>query len=241
MISFGLDFTKQRIYKSDQNFFSKETEESFYVAGFLAADGCVKSRKSPSQKYGEPRHEVYIGLSKNDKEHLEKIRKILSAETPIRDYLVKNSTRNSNWKDIWKSEISITSKQMFDDLARFNIVPRKTLIYTIPDWMKNHSLKHHFLRGYNDGDGSFYWALSKGKIEKQLYFSLRGTTEFLMSVRDILEKECNLPHRETEIRISSGHGVLEYGGNKVVKKICNFLYKDATIYLDRKYEYNIRS
>jgi len=235
MDKFGLEYKKQVIYNCNHSFFSSQTEESFYVAGFLAADGCVKNRKSPSQKYGSTRHEVYIGLSKNDKEHLLKIKKLIAAETPIRDYLVKNSKRNPNWNDSWKSEISITSKEMFDDLAKFNIVPRKSLIYTMPDWMKDHPLKHHFLRGYHDGDGSVYKSLSKGKIVEQLCFSLRGTQEFLLIVRDILEKECDLDHRNTPIRISSGHGVLEYGGNGIVKKICDYLYRDASVYLERKF------
>lgn len=231
MDKFDLSYKKQTIYKCDHEFFSKENEESFYLAGFIAADGCLKDGKT---KYNGTRYEVYIALSSKDKGHLEKIKNILNAETPIRDYLIKNSKRNPKWNDTWKSEINITSKQMFDDLVKFHIVPRKSLIYTMPEWMKDHPLKHHFLRGYNDGDGSFYWQLSEGRKEKQLCFSLRGTPEFLTDVRSILEQECNLKVRDNPIRISSNHGVLEYGGNGITKKICDYLYQDATIYLDRK-------
>lgn len=234
MEKFKLKYDKQVIYNCDQEFFSRDNEETFYVAGFMAADGCVKDRKG---KYGKPRPEVYIGLSKNDKDHLEKIRFILKAETPIRDFLVKNSKRNPKWNDTWKSEISITSQQMVEDLKRFNIIPRKSLIYTFPEWMKIHPLKHHFIRGYNDGDGSFYKPkLAEGCTVEQIYFALRGTPKFLKEVRYILENECQLPVRDTEIRISSGHGCLEYGGNGVVGKITDYLYKDATIYLERKYD-----
>lgn len=232
MISYGLDFKPQVRHECDHNFFSRDNEESFYIAGFIAADGCVKDRKNNS---GNIRHELGIGLSQEDKDFLMQLKQIMKAETPIRDFLVKNSKRNPKWNDCWKSELIITSKQICDDLQRFNIVPRKSLIYTFPEWMKTHPLKHHFIRGYNDGDGSFYVPkLQGGRIEKQIYFSMRGTPEFLKDVRYILEQECDLEERNTEIRINSGHGCLEYGGNGIVKKIADYLYKDATIFLLRK-------
>lgn len=37
--------TKIRQYNVNHNYFSEETEESFYWAGFLAADGCISIRK----------------------------------------------------------------------------------------------------------------------------------------------------------------------------------------------------
>lgn len=231
MIRCGLDFKSQVRHNCDHGFFSRDNEETFYVAGFIAADGCVKDRKGSS---GNRRYEMGIGLSKEDKSFLEQLRQVMKAETPIRDFLVKNSKRNPEWNDTWKSEIIITSEQMCDNLKRFNIVPRKSLIYTFPEWMKIHPLKHHFIRGYNDGDGSFYTSLPPGKMTEQVYFSMRGTPTFLKVVRDILEAECGLEERHKCIRISSGHGVLEYGGNGVISKIFDYLYKNATIYLPRK-------
>lgn len=231
MEQFDLDYNKQVIYNCDHNFFSRDNEETFYVAGFIAADGCVKTHSSSDNSF-----QIQIGLSKNDQEHLINIKYLLKSEAPIRDFLIKNSKHNSRWNDTWKSELTITSKQMFSDLKKFNIVPRKSLIYTFPEWMKTHPLKHHFIRGYNDGDGSFYIPkLKNGRVAEQIYFSMRGTPQFLTDVRYILEQECDLKERNKDIRISSGHGVLEYGGNNIVDKIASYLYQDATIYLDRKF------
>ena len=126
---------------------------------------------------------------------------------------------------------------MCDDLGRFDIVPRKSLTLTFPEWMKTHPLKHHFIRGYNDGDGSFYIPeLKDGRTVEQVYFSMRGTQIFLKVIRNILEQECDLGERNTDIRISSDCGVLEYGGNGIISKITDYLYQDATIYLPRKLE-----
>jgi len=230
MNKFGLDYQHRIIYDCDHNFFSKENEETFYVAGFIAADGCVKTHSSSDNSF-----QLQIGLSMEDKDFLLKIKEILKTEAPIHDYLVKNSKRNPKWNDCWKSELTVTSKKMFDDLSRFDVVPRKSLILTFPEWMKTHPLKRHFIRGYNDGDGSFYLGeLKDGRTVEQVYFAMRGTPAFLKVVRDILEKECGLEERHKCVRISSGHGTLEYGGNGVISQIADYLYQDATIYLPRK-------
>jgi hypothetical protein len=229
-----LEFEPQIRYDCDHEFFSYKSEEAFYIAGFIAADGCVKEKKNTS---GNISYQMSIGLSIKDKDFLTKIRNTMKSNNPIFDFLIKNSKRNLKWNDTWKSELTIGSKKIFDDLAQFNIVPRKSLIYTFPKWLIEHSLCHHFVRGYNDGDGSFYIPkLQNDRIVEQIYFSMRGTPLFLETVRDILEKECELEERTKPIRISSRHGVLEYGGNGIVSKITNYLYRDATIYLPRKYE-----
>jgi hypothetical protein len=102
--------------------------------------------------------------------------------------------------------------------------------------MKYHPLRHHFIRGYIDGDGSFYHATGKGKKVKQVFFSVRGTTAFLTSLRSTLEADLNLEERTKDIRFNNGIGVLEYGGNRLCKALAEYLYEDATIYLERKKE-----
>jgi hypothetical protein len=223
---FSLVPNKKSKYDCDHNIFSRDTEESFYLAGFIAADGCIRS-------VGNSRH-LSICLSKKDKPHLEKIKNALGAENPIHDYLVKNSQKNINWKDMVKSEIRISSKQIYSDIQRFNVTERKTKTLTFPEWMKDHPMRHHFIRGYVDGDGSFFHSIGKNKKVKQVFFSLRGTTVFLKTIRSIFEKDLVFKERLKEIRMNNGTGVLEYGGNRICKSIAEYLYKDATIYLERK-------
>jgi DNA-binding CsgD family transcriptional regulator len=230
MEDFGLTPNKKISYNCNHNLFSTDTENSFYLAGFIAADGCIKSKKGTTSR------SLYIGLSNKDRKHLEKIRDAIDAEHPIGDYEVKNSKKNPKWNDTICSSITITSAQIYSDLQRFNITERKTYTLTFPDWMRDHPLRHHFIRGYIDGDGSFYHALGKGRKVRQVFFSVRGTTQFLTSLRSILEADLNLEERTKEIRFNNGIGVLEYGGNHVCKALAEYLYRDATIYLDRKRE-----
>ena len=110
MHKFGLEFNELKIYSVDHDYFSRESAEVFYIAGFIAADGCVKRRKN---KNGDDcgSYELSLALSQKDREFVLMIRNALKAETPVRDFLVKNSKRNKNWNDTWKSELIITSKK----------------------------------------------------------------------------------------------------------------------------------
>lgn len=232
----GLEVNKPVIHIHNDDFFAHDNELSFYWAGFIAADGCIGQRtkmkngiKALSESYV-----LSIALGIKDIKHVEKFKNDIQTTAPIGIYLVKNSKRNSKWNDTEKAEIKITSQKIFTDLMRFNITQRKSLTYTFPEWVVEHKLLNHFLRGYFDGDGSFYINEHEIKCD-QLYFCVRGTPKFLKVYRSILEKENLVTARDTEIRISSGQGVLEYGGNGVVAKISNYLYNNATVYLDRKY------
>lgn len=220
-------------YTCNHEFFSIDNEESFYVAGLMAADGCVKKHSGKIEIINQ----FYLCLGESDEQLILKVRDLLKSNHSLHKVTAKNSLRNPEWNDSRKLEWVITSERLCNDLKKFNVVPRKTHIYTFPEWLVNHPLVHHFMRGYNDGDGSFY--VPGHYAEKgvpQVYFSLRGTPMFLTTYRSILERECKLEPRTKTVRVNTGIGVLEYGGNGVVGKIAKFLYQDATIMLDRKYE-----
>ena len=210
---------KPIIYNWNDNYFSKDNADVYYWAGFIAADGCVKLN---SKKYKQ----LSIGLSRKDHEHLEKFKKAIEFTGQI--YKIAGNYDSS--------QIAISSGKLFDDLARFNIVPRKSLIYTFPKWLIDHPLVNHFMRGYNDGDGSFYISKKKDRNIDQLYFSLRGTKEFLCIFNEILEDKCKFK-KHKEPRLNSGIYCLEFGGNIKVRKIRDFLYKNSApeIRLERKY------
>jgi len=232
MKRYGMRIKKQVIHTLDDDFFSHDNEKSFYWAGFLAADGNVRQRNNKTGKSESSGISLALGIS--DKAHVEKFIKDINSTALVGVYLVKNSKRNSKWNDTEKAEVKLTSKKMFEDLARFNIVPRKSLVYTFPEWLVQHPLVRHYMRGYFDGDGSFYWTRYNTKADQE-YFNLRGTTEFLEIYRSILEKECGLVERDKPIRMNTGIGALEYGGNVVLGKIREYLFKDAETYLDRKW------
>lgn len=219
----NLHINKRKVYICDHDFFSHDNEESFYIAGFLEADGCIKERKQIPNT-------VSLDLLDKDEKHLIKIKDILKSDYKIHTAIAKNSLRNPKYKDSIKKGFAITSEQMCKDLLRFGVTPRKTHTYVFPEWLKTHPLVNHFMRGSVDGDGSFW--LNKDTV----YFNILGTENLVKTFHEILIKECNLPIDSGHIKQRQGCWSLEYGGNLIVGKISNFLYKDATIYLERKYD-----
>lgn len=95
------------------------------------------------------------------------------------------------------------------------------------------------MRGYFDGDGCFSIQKTKrksGKIYKTLSFSLRGTSEFLKQIKEIISFKIKAP--------SNGHisnektPQLKYLGNSILLKIIDFMYHQSSkkIRLNRKYK-----
>lgn len=217
-------------YLVNHNIFQEESERAFYLAGFIAADGCIRISKT-NRSYNYINHRLVISLSKNDKKHLLLIKELLGSTNPVCDYLVKNSKRNKKWNDVWESKLSITSKQIVSDLEKFNIKPRKSLTFIFPKWLEKHPLVNHFMRGYFDGDGSFY--INSELSYDRLCCSIRGTENFLRAFKRVLEKNCGF--RGGNMDTSSRAAQLRFKG-EIPIKIKNFLYQNATIYLDRKFK-----
>lgn len=229
MIKYGLDFTAKIVYLCDEDFFSRDTEEALYWAGFIAADGCIRERK------GIPVN-LFIGLSSKDEEHLYKFKKHINAENPIKRYIVKNSKNNPKWNDTETVQFELTSRKIVSDLLRFGITCRKTKTYIIPDWVIVHPMRRHFIRGYFDGDGCISNAKHKDKPTPQFHLSFRGTDKALSTIRDIFYNDLKLPNanKQKKIRFNNGIGVLQFGGNGLIREFYGYFYNDATIYMQRK-------
>ena len=224
---FDIPYIKKHKNKFNETFFSNNTAESFYLAGFIAADGNVSSNK----------YVLKIELSDKNSYFLEEIAQLIKFEGKLFPRVVKNSLRNPNWNDTKNQILKCSSKQIVTDLKKFNIVPNKTKTYKFPEWLKDHELVNHFMRGYFDGDGHLGIRIVHGKyiISEKMRFSLVGNFEFLKVYQEVLMNKCNAPHNWITER-QNGLCCLEYSGNIVVPKICEFLYNNSTFHLDRKYE-----
>ena len=213
----------KKIYSYDDDFFTKDTPESFYWAGFIAADGCVHN------KHGN--YELKIGLAKKDSEHLIKFSKAIKYSGEVKYISVLNKGKIRDF-----ATIAIYGKKYIEDLRRFGIVERKSLILKFPTNLENHPLINHFIRGYIDGDGCFSYN-HKSKYRPKICLSMCGTYSFLNSVRRILSNKCQT-NKKIKIQNRNKISVLAYSGNKNVSKIRNFLYNNSNpnIELARKKE-----
>lgn len=156
---------------------------------------------------GKSQSKLTIELSIKDKNHLLKLGIDLGKN--ITDYDKHNSCK-----------LSISSNKICKDLNQYKIHQNKSLTLQFPDNIDKDNI-HHFIRGYFDGDGSFT------KI-----YDIIGTESFLKSLINILPFKCEhsfyKPKDENSyyLRIRT----------KSLKDFFEFMYKDATIYLERKYE-----
>jgi hypothetical protein len=215
-------------YSCDHYFFSKDTEQSFYWAGFLASDGCVY-KKNNSKK-------IILSLSDKDLDHLLKFKEHICFDGNVTQSISKHSSTNYKWKDSYKVTLTISSSQWFEDLKRFNIEPNKTKKYTFPSWLTNHSLVSHYMRGYVDGDGSFFYDKSRDRV----CFELRGNSDFLIDFKNILESNLD-KQSNANVTTPDSTSKIKYYGKWIVPQIVDFLYKDCSVFLQRKYDIALKS
>jgi len=219
----GNGFTARK-YEYDIHFFDViDTEEKAYWLGFMYADGYVTIRGNTMQ--------MCLTLSTNDKGHLEKFKKSLKSNLTIRDY-VSNTTFASNTR---YSRLTVSNNHICEQLIKKGCTRNKTNVVTFPtsDVVPNH-LVHHFIRGYFDGDGCLTGSRHKKRDVFVYQIKIMGTKEFLEVLHEKLPVNRTLYLRQRYDDMKSNNWCLEIGGKKQVESILNYMYKDATIYLDRK-------
>lgn len=212
---------RKNIYNFNENYFDKiTTEHQAYWLGFLYADGYILSarnrpNKKESQSFG-------FAIAQQDHELLDKFKLDLEATNPIHYY---NNTGSFGSKQQY-GRILLTSQHTVDSLKAYGVVENKTFFLKKPPISE--ALFPHFIRGYSDGDGSII-------IDKnnKYQWQLLGTKELLTSFQEFFGTNVKLHQRFPERE--NNNYTLHYGGNVQVPKFLDIIYKDATIYLQRKY------
>lgn len=201
-------------YKSNQNYFDEiDSEEKAYMLGFLFADGYVS----------EDGFNTTITLSHKDKYILEKFSSLIFENKPVYDRASKQHPGKIY------SRLDICGKRINSKLCELGCVPAKSLILKFPESLLC-TLHNHFIRGYFDGDGSII--VSKRKYNN---YTVTITSTLIMceKIRDIIYNDTGIYGK-----IYKHKNIYRYTvrGARQVEKISNFLYKDSTIFLQRKFD-----
>ena len=206
---------RHRKYEFNFSFFNKiDTEEKAYWLGFLYADGCITDTS------------IKLELQSRDEGHLQKLLNSVSA----------NTTKIIKRKDGIKSSlVFLRSKEMVADLTNNGCTKRKTFKIRFPKKdIVPKELRHHFMRGYFDGDGCIHQRKKRTGVNT---FSIIGNTSFVKSYKKELflgiKKKNDVKIYDTPTEDIKGFYI---GGNKQIEKVYNFLYKNATVFLERKKE-----
>lgn len=196
-------------YKIDAHYFDEiNNEHQAYWLGFIAADGYVDNRQ------------VSFALKIDDIEMVNQLKTDLAAEQPIK----YNKDGNPYLLIICKSLSSALIEKGLHHRKSWSLDINK-IIQNVPK-----DLEHHFIRGLFDGDGCIkYYKYSYIK-KPQLHFGYTGVENVCNYIKNKLNIERKLIHE----------GNVTYTvvtrNPKIINDIFDYLYKDATIYLDRKYQ-----
>ena len=184
-----------------------------YMIGLFLADGNVCQN----------RDHFIISLQDTDKNILEKISDNLDYTGNLR--IKKYNEINPNWHDQYI--LSLYSKHMCRAMCFYGIIPNKSLSLQFPTMIDK---KYHrdILRGYIDGDGTI------SKTECRVRFC--STNDFCQVAKLLIENtlfiNCSIENCANnditkELRIS---------GKRQCKIFLDWLYNDAELYIDRKYQ-----
>lgn len=203
-----------RKHNVNDDYFNKiDTEEKAYWLGFIASDGYITNNR------------VGIGLSIIDKEHLEKFKKCINSDTDIRIISANGNTVKHD-----SCDLRFTSQKMVKDLKKYTIVENKTFVLDLNILFKYipYELIHHVLRGYFDGDGT----ISQNKITKQPIFSIIATEKNILVIKELL----NIKNKIIKEKRRKDSFYIQEQSRENFKNLYNYLYKNSSIFLDRKKE-----
>jgi len=201
-----------------------DTEKSLYLLGLLQTDGNVRVAKSGQDI-------ITLKLQIDDKQILQSMSDILFGFDVTKTYH-SPSTIKARGKPT--TEITFRSNHMSQDLRTLGITPNKSLTLNMPDTLMNTLLSSkqlcgHWLRGVIDGDGCITISNKKPSIE--VYGK---SIQFLAQIQHLVKH-----HTGIDMHMRQKHGEVDgvrVGGLDTTKTILYWIYSDATIYSNRKFQ-----
>jgi intein-encoded DNA endonuclease-like protein len=195
----------------DETYFDLiDTNNKAYLLGFLYADGCVNKNNC-----------VSIVLHNKDREILEMFKNELHATNKISEIIRKDGNIHVR--------ITFNSKHMCQSLINLGCVHNKTNTLMFPNLDEKYIW--HFIRGFMDGDGCISIKNRvnlKGEVKKYLTIGFVGTKSMMNSLKSIFKvnNKIYLHRNAFHLYISKKEDVLQVG---------KLIYKDAELFLKRKY------
>lgn len=213
----------------NENYFENiDTEEKAYWLGFISADGSI----CKSSKYNSYR--LVLNLNRLDEHHILKFKNAICAN----DINIKHYINTKGFSKIGGSESSrlvLNSYKLCMDLDKYNVHIRKSYDIQLPTNINN-CLMNHYIRGYFDGDASYSYRYdTKYKRYKYDFELVTGSEIFAYQLKYFLETvgiRVNIYYRKNKnynIRVKTC-------SKKEILKLFDYLYNNANIYLERKYE-----
>jgi len=222
-----LDYEINRKHTLDQHYFDEITDEArAYWLGFLWADGDISTT---AKRCAGPNRLRFV-QKWSDRERVYAFKEALQASYDVNE--IHDRATNSD-----QALLVINSRPICDALIRHGY-GRKDERISIPEI--DAGLVHHFIRGYFDGDGclSVYEQLVRHATIHRQELSFTGNPMFIAALKDAVVDDVGLtPTVKMHTDKRTVHAVaLRYGKKDDIVKMYDYLYHDATTYLERKYD-----
>ena len=215
---------RQNETKFDETIFDNiDSEEKAYWLGFIFADGYISSSS----------YDFELSLKGSDIEHLHKFNKFMKHN---KDNIKLGTTKLGN-KTYLRCRWGITNKHLWQVLNSYGCTPRKSLTLKFPKQIafNSNKIKLAFIRGYFDGDGCISYHTKEKNIKPKA--SILGTQNFLKSIQECIS---SITENSIYSSVIADKRMLETFVLNISQpdtlKFLDYLYEQASIYLDRKYK-----
>ena len=218
-IKFKFHYSRNPGNNVDINFFNEiKTEKQAYWLGFFLADGYIDNKGH-----------IAIELSIDDYEHVKKFKEDLKITSKVCIY-DKNSTfgKQTNCRCGF-----VNYYVLYDLWYKWKINLNKSDTAIIPELI-NEELYKHLIRGYFDGNGSITIGINKTTgefVNKGVSFC--GTKEILDFIVNLSGFEWSWSKRKDN---NTNNFQIATGKRREGYDFLNWMYKDCSICLDRKYD-----
>jgi len=208
---------KTRKYIVDESFFEKiDTQEKAYVMGWFYSDGSNYL----------PRYTAKIDVAADSLDVLVKIREVIGSTARI--VAMKNSANSyAGLRAQPLYRLALYNKTVSLQIAALGISGNMTYTRVWPEWLTE-ELEPHFIRGLIDGDGCISVSKKNG-----FAISYWGTEMMCDGLSGVLSKiDVEHSHRTDK----KGHHYIRITKQAECLKFADYIYKDSTIHLARKFD-----
>ena len=223
----GIGNEINRVEINKDYFETIDNKEKAYWLGFLMADGSVTC----PTKNGNPRR-LSLSLQVIDKSHIVKfINAIDGKGCQIKHFMCKQKSG----RETEQCRVDINSEKLATDLCDKGCIPNKTYECKSNPILDD-SLFKHYLRGYFDGDGCFYFNHKLKNRRYRVSFEITCHNKEQMEEIVVFLNKYDIVSRVCDT--GDGNYRLMATGIHNIRKLLDFLYEDTdeTIRLDRKYD-----
>lgn len=204
----------KRAKKSNRNkdiskFKDLDSPETQYWIGYICADGNIE--------YNVENRNYKVSLYSKDEEVVNN----------FANYFGKDIVKIYKRKQNVIFEACVCCKELCSYfIDELNIVPNKSLILN-----PNVKYTSHFIRGYFDGDGCIRKSYEKTRNEAKF---TSGSLVFLEKVKEVLLNN-SISNSISKRKDCNAYDLHIYNKTNI-QSLFNFMYKNATTYLSRKYD-----